>query len=157
MFNTVRKANAVCLNADSQRLSFLTQDNFTCILQFALLHFFSVYTTVILIGSFASVFNGNTCFSKQNNGCVVLRVLGDIQGLMWSQQGCLVAFSKLETQMFELGWMARWKQFVDKDKDFKLHSEKEKASCRKHPNREVSKPFLQILVRRQLPLSTLPK
>lgn len=71
MVSTVRMANAMCLNADSQHLSPKTQENFACIPEFALFHF-TLHTTVILIASFASVFNGNICFGKQDDGCVAL-------------------------------------------------------------------------------------
>ncbi len=36
---------------------------------------------MIVIASFASVFNGNICFGKQDDGCMALQVLADIQGL----------------------------------------------------------------------------
>lgn len=52
-----------------------------------------LYTTVILIASFASVFNGNICLSKQDDGCTALIALTGIQGLFHASEidgDCLV-------------------------------------------------------------------
>lgn len=73
----------LCLNAYSQRLSPLTQENFACILRFPLF-LFILHTTVILIALFASVFNGYICLSKRDDGCMALLALTDIQGLFQS-------------------------------------------------------------------------
>lgn len=131
---------------------------FACILEFALFYFI-LYTTVILIASFAPVFNGNMCFGKQDDGGVALWALADIQGLLPAPGDDRVAWrsSKLEAERFKLGWMAGWEQSEDKDilNCTAGRSEKWKASCRKDPSREgdVSKHFLEILVRCQPPLS----
>lgn len=156
--NTVRTANAVCSNADSQHLSPLTRESSACILQFALF-LFILYTTVILIASFAPVFNGNICVGKQDDGCVALKALADIQGLFPAPgaNGVVWRSSKLEAERFKLGWMAGWEQSEDKDiLNCKAgQSEKYKATCGKHPSRQgnVSKHFLEILARCQPPLS----
>lgn len=75
-----------------------------CILEFALFHFI-LYTTTILIASFASVFNGNICFGKHDDGCMALQ---DIQGLFPTFGAVRVVWrsSKLEAETFKLGWMA---------------------------------------------------
>lgn len=39
---------------------------------------------MILIALFASVFNANICFGKQEDGCVALQALADLQGLFLS-------------------------------------------------------------------------
>lgn len=78
--NTVLKANAVFLNADSLSLhsSPMTWENFACVLQSVLFHF-NFYPTVVLIALFASVFYVNICLGIQNDGCMSLQVLADLQ------------------------------------------------------------------------------
>lgn len=144
--NTVRMATAVCLNADSPHLSPLTQENFACILEFALFRFI-LHTTVILIASFASVFNGSICLGKQDDGCMVLWVLAHLQGLVPTPGADRVVWqsSKLEAETFKLGWMAGWEHSEDKEilNCTPGQSEERKVYCWKHASREgnVSKHF----------------
>lgn len=118
---TVWMANAVCLNADSPHVSPLTQENFACILEFAFLRFI-LHTTVILIASFASVFNGSICLGKQDDGCMVLWVLAHLQGLVPTPGADRVVWqsSKLEAETFKLGWMAGWGHWGQRG--LKLHA-----------------------------------
>lgn len=114
---------------------------------------------MILIASFASVFNGNICFGKQEDGCTALQALADIQGLFPTSGADRVVWrsSKLEAETFKLGWMAGWEQSEDKEilNCTAGQNGKRKASWRKHASREadVSKHFLEILARCQPPLS----
>lgn len=85
---------------------------------------FILYTTVILIASFAPVFNGNICLGKQDDDCMASRSFFPTSGVnrvVW--QG-----SKLEAETFKLGWMAGWEQA--EDRDFKLHAWIEKEENR---------------------------
>ena len=79
-------------------------------------------------------------FGRQNDGCMALRLLADIQGLFPAPGADSVArrSSKLEAEPFELGWIAGLEQSEDKDilNRTPEQSEKQKPSCKKHPSRE---------------------
>lgn len=155
---TARKANAVCLNADSQHLSPPTGENFACILEFALFHLI-LYATVNLTASFTAMFNGNICLGKQDDGCVALQALAGLQGLSATSGADKVVWqsSKLEAETFKVGWMAGGDQSEDKEilKCRPGQSEKRKVSRTKHASGagDVSKHFQEILPRCQLTLS----
>lgn len=78
----------LCLNADSQHLH-------------PLFHF-TLYTTVILIASFTSVFNGNICLGKQDGGLMALQAIAGLQGFFFPE--CLqpaMLFASVQSQSLE--------------------------------------------------------